>query len=62
VTSKDDTLPGWSFQTAEISAGAYRVEGRHIDGRSVSRTGIDPCTLLKECKAEASSLPEKRDA
>ena len=35
------TLPGWRFSLTETSANVYRAEGRHIDGRSVSRIGTE---------------------
>jgi len=54
-------MPGWTFTITEVSIGVYRVNGWHKDGRSVSRAGFEPDidTLLLECKADASALPDR---
>jgi hypothetical protein len=60
-----DELPGWTFTVSEISAGVYRVEGRDLDGRSVSLTGNDPEELLEDARVWAvkneDSLPIRPD-
>jgi hypothetical protein len=58
--TKDPTLPGWTFTTEEISAGVYKIEGRHVDGRSVARTGYNDEEGLEACKEDARALPERR--
>jgi hypothetical protein len=55
-------LPGWTFNLEEVSNGFWRAEGRHDDGRSVSRMGSDEFELLRECMEDARLLPEKRRA
>jgi hypothetical protein len=58
----DQGLPGWTFSMEEVSAGAWRVRGWHVDGRSVERTGTDEVPLLKECVEDAKRLTGKRYA
>jgi hypothetical protein len=55
-------LPGWAFQLEEMSAGCYRADGLHDDGRSVSRMGTDEAQLLKDCADDARHLPPRRSA
>jgi hypothetical protein len=55
-------LPGWEFKLEEIAWNWYRADGTHDDGRSVSRMGGDPDTLLKECADDARHLPQRRKA
>lgn len=55
-------LPGWRFSLAEISVGAYLAEGRHADGRSVSRVGSDLPLLIRQTVEDAKYLPEKHHA
>jgi hypothetical protein len=54
------SLPGWRFSLREMSYGAWEAEGRHVDGRSVSRTGSDEAVLLRECIEDARMLPKDR--
>jgi hypothetical protein len=54
-------LPGWHFSLTETSIGVYRVEGYHLDGRSVSRVGHHLPVLVRETVEDAQNLPE-RDA
>jgi hypothetical protein len=50
--------PGWRFTVEEVSNSVYRVDGEHIDGRSVSRLGtFDPDMLIKQALSDALSLP-----
>ena len=51
-----DRVPGWFFRVEEISAGAWRVEGTDLDGRTVARTGSDPHELLAECCEDARKV------
>src|SRR5215813_14973771 len=53
-------LPGWRFSLMEVSMCVYQAEGRHVDGRSVSRMGHDSPTLIREKIEDARSLPERR--
>ena len=49
-------VEGWYFRIHEESAGCYRVEGRDIYGRMVSRqTTGDPDKTLAECVEYARS-------
>lgn len=57
---KDPTLPGWTFTREEVSAGAWKIEGRHTDGRSVERTGYGYEEGLELCKEDARTLPKRR--
>jgi hypothetical protein len=55
-------LPGWHFSLTETSMCVYRAEVRHIDGRSVSRTGTDAelAALIRDTVEDARNLPERR--
>jgi hypothetical protein len=52
--------PGWKFSVVEFSYGAYRADGLHDDGRSVSRQGSDYDDLLRKIVADAVGLPKRR--
>lgn len=55
------SLPGWVFDVRELSNGVWGAEGRHADGRTVSRKGgLDPDAVLRECMNDAQNLPSKR--
>jgi hypothetical protein len=56
------TLPGWRFSLTETSANVYRAEGRHTDGRSVSRMGSEAelAALIRDTVEDARNLPERR--
>jgi hypothetical protein len=43
----------------EVSPGAYLVEGTDLWGRTVSRTGGDPDSLLDECAADAKQINQQ---
>jgi hypothetical protein len=49
-------FPGWSFDIDEISAGVYHVIAIDEQGHQIFKTGIDPDTLIAECKSEASDI------
>lgn len=49
-------IEGWRFHVNEISAGYYRVSGIDGSGRSVSRDGTDPETLLLLCKKDIINI------
>lgn len=49
-------VDGWFFRVDEISPGYYRVEGIERFGRTVSRDGIDPIELIKDCKEDIQRL------
>jgi hypothetical protein len=57
---EDPRAPGWRFRIKEVSAGAYRVDGYHTDGRSISRVGGDPEAALSDCVEDAQALPFRR--
>lgn len=42
-------IDNWFFRVDEISPGYYRVEGIDRFGRIISRDGIEPDKLIKEC-------------
>jgi hypothetical protein len=54
-------LPGWKFEIDEISAGVYKVRGKNKSGRNVEATGVDPDTLIDECKKSAKQIVIKSD-
>ena len=43
-----------------MTAGCYRVECIHEDGRSVSREGVGTDSLEADCIEDAINLPERR--
>jgi len=57
-------LPGWRFSVKETSSGVYLVEGRHVDGHSVSCTGVETelHALIREAVENARALAKKPDA
>jgi hypothetical protein len=55
-----EDLPGWIFDVKGQSGGVYAVAGRNSVGWSVAATGIDPETVLQQCKSYALDL-EKRE-
>jgi hypothetical protein len=59
-TFNGPSLLGWRFSLREISNGAWEAEGRHMDGRFVSRTGNDEAALLRECIEDVRMLPKGR--
>jgi hypothetical protein len=54
------SLPGWSFEIEERSAGVYRVRGTDLAGRTVEITGTDPDTLLERCCAAAEAMTQTK--
>ena len=52
-------VDGWFFRSKEVSPGAYVVEGTDLWGRTVSRSGIDPDSLLAECAADARRINQQ---
>jgi len=55
-------VSGWRFTLEEVSNGHWRAEGRHDDGRSVSREGSEEMALLAECVEDARGPSERRHA
>jgi hypothetical protein len=55
----DPTLDGWRFYLKEVSEGVFRVDGKHTDGRTLTRTGPQ-YEVLKRSVEDARNLPEKR--
>lgn len=49
-------VPGWFFRMEEISNNVYRVEGTDLFGRTVSRDGIGPASLLEKCFKDAEKI------
>lgn len=54
----DPTLDGWRFYLEEVSNGVFRVDGKHTDGRTVSRTGPQH-EVLKRSIEDVRDLSEK---
>ena len=52
-------LPTWEFKIEEVSAGVYEVSGSDRSGHHVSAKGIDPESLMEQCRREAVSLSAK---
>ena len=48
MTDAPQRPSGWQLETEEISAGVYRVTGRHASGQRVVITGTDPVALEAE--------------
>jgi hypothetical protein len=57
-----DRLHGWFFRLREVSAGAYRAEGTDLWGRTVSQSGTDEESLLRECVEAAKRIQSQIDA
>jgi len=53
-------LPGWRFGLTEVSQGAYRADGTHLDGRTVSRFGSDLPSLIEEVGKGAHNFPPRQ--
>lgn len=54
---REETITGWSFHIEEVSAGVYLAIGTNRAGRTVAKKGIDPDTLIEECKQAALDMP-----
>lgn len=52
------TLPNWTFDIEEVSAGAYRVKAKHKFGASVEMTGIDSEKLTQRAKEAAEKMEQ----
>jgi hypothetical protein len=50
------TLPDWTFDVHETSAGVYRVIAKHSLGASVEISGFGPDELLREAEASAHDM------
>ncbi len=55
-------LPTWEFEIDEVSAGVYEVIGSDLSGHRVSAKGIDPESLMEQCRREALSLSTKNSS
>ncbi len=51
------SLPDWTFDVDEVSAGVYEVNQL---GQVVSAKGTDPYKLLDECKESAAKVAPQR--
>jgi hypothetical protein len=49
-------LPEWHFEVEEVSAGVFEVTGRDRVGHRVSAKGVDPDTLLEQCRRDALKM------
>ena len=49
-------LPNWYFRIRETSNNAWLVEGSDVWGRTVSRAGGDPESLLSACVDDAAAI------
>jgi hypothetical protein len=49
-------LPGWSFETEEVSNGVYEVIGSDEQAHRVQAKGTDVERLLRECYASAHEI------
>ena len=56
MNMKFDDLPGWQFETDEVSASVYRVTGMDDAGHVVSSVGTDPEALLSQCREDARQV------
>ena len=54
------SLPDWTFDVDEVSAGVYEVIGKNQLGQVVSAKGTDPYKLLDECKESAAKVAPQR--
>ena len=54
--TKFSDLPGWSFHVDEVSAGVYEVVARDRDGNLVSEKGVNPESVIEECRARAKEI------
>lgn len=55
---KMDDLPNWTFRIEEVSAGAYKVEARHLRGPKVEISGTDPDELLNRAAKSAREIED----
>jgi hypothetical protein len=51
-----DTLPDWTLQLDEVSAGVYRLTAKHALGSRIDLTGTDTEELLKQAKTSAEAM------
>ena len=56
MSAKDNVLQDWSFHVEEVSVGVYLVTGTDRAGRKVEKKGIDPDSLVAECKQDAAEM------
>jgi hypothetical protein len=59
METKIANLPDWTFHVDEVSAGVYRLTGKHTLGSTVELTGSDPKKLVEE--ARESAIRMERD-
>ncbi len=51
-------LPNWVFDVDEVSAGVYKVVGKHVLGCSLEVKGIDSEELLTQAAKDAQQMEE----
>jgi hypothetical protein len=56
MKQKFPDLPGWQFETDEVSVSVYEVIGRDSAGRSVSSVGTDLDAVLEQCRKDARCI------
>jgi len=49
-------IESWFFRVEEISGGVYEASGTDPFGRKVSRSGVDPDSLLASCIEDAREI------
>ena len=50
------SLPDWTFNIREVSAGAYKIRGKHRLGSTVEISGTDPEKLMEDAKCAAAEI------
>lgn len=50
------TLPNWTFEVEERSAGVYLARGRDQSDRTVECSGTDPDRAIADCREMASRV------
>jgi hypothetical protein len=51
---------GWFIEFDEISAGVYRIVARGPNGEIYDREGVDPDSLLRDCKQHIQNYERDR--
>jgi len=59
MKKKIATLPNWTFDIDEISAGVYELKGRNDLGCTVELSGIDPDDLIAKGISSAENMEQE---
>ncbi|TGM52881.1 hypothetical protein [Leptospira adleri] len=51
-----ENISNWEFKITEVSNGVYQVKAIDQQGRKIELEGIEPETLLTNCKKYASEI------